>query len=392
MKKFLFLIMYSLLAQSLIAQEFSVSYKKSAFNKPFSGNVLLYLSKELQNPKNVFVGADLTPVFRLEVKDLQPGEAVLFDDSAFSYPVSLSDIERGEYFVQAVFDRNLGGRTIGKSPGNLYSQTQKFVLSKDYGKKYSILCDKIVQAPEFHGTKYHHEIKAYSQQLSEFYGYDVSINAAVDVPGEYFDNDKTYPVVFVIFGFGGDYREPLRGDGITMLDGKPCITVYMDGNCPEGHSEYANSDINGPWGDATIQDFIPALEKKYRTNGARFITGHSSGGWSSLWLQITNPEVFYGCWSSAPDQVDFRNYQNKNLYEDTNFFYNEDGSLAADITLAGIMPFVKSRDTYQMEDVVCRGEQIHSFDAVFGSFDENGDILRLVDPASGDVNQSAIPI
>jgi len=27
-----------------------------------------------------------------------------------------------------------------------------------------------------------------------------------------------------------------------------------------GHSVYANSDNNGPWGDALIKEFIPALE------------------------------------------------------------------------------------------------------------------------------------
>ena len=35
---------------------------------------------------------------------------------------------------------------------------------------------------------------------------------------------------------------------------------------------------------------IPALEKQFRAvgkPGGRFVTGHSSGGWSSLWLQVT---------------------------------------------------------------------------------------------------------
>ncbi len=37
-------------------------------------------------------------------------------------------------------------------------------------------------------------------------------------------------------------------------------------------------------------------------------SGHSSGGWSSLWLQIEHPEVFGGVWSLAPDPVDFRDF------------------------------------------------------------------------------------
>ena len=62
------------------------------------------------------------------------------------------------------------------------------------------------------------------------------------------------------------------------------MELFLDGNCSWGHSTYANSDNNGPWGDAFVNEFLPALEKKYRCNGARFLAGHSSGGWSALWL------------------------------------------------------------------------------------------------------------
>jgi hypothetical protein len=41
---------------------------------------------------------------------------------------------------------------------------------------------------------------------------------------------------------------------------------------------------------------------------ARFITGHSSGGWSSLWLQVTYPDFFGGTWSTSPDPVDLRSF------------------------------------------------------------------------------------
>lgn len=46
--------------------------------------------------------------FAIDVNQIKPNTTVLFDDKAISYPVNLSDIERGEYYVQAVWDRNLG--------------------------------------------------------------------------------------------------------------------------------------------------------------------------------------------------------------------------------------------------------------------------------------------
>jgi len=68
---------------------------------------------------------------------------------------------------------------------------------------------------------------------------------------------------------------------------------------------------------ALITEFIPFLEEKYNLGGSgekRFLAGHSSGGWSSLWLQIQNPDFFNGAWALAPDPVDFHYFQTADLY------------------------------------------------------------------------------
>ena len=87
------------------------------------------------------------------------------------------------------------------------------------------------------------------------------------------------------------------------------LYVYLNAQFPLGHHEFADSVNNGPWGKALTTEFIPQLEAKYgaaATPAGRFLTGHSSGGWSSLWLQVNYPEFFGGVWSTAPDPVDFR--------------------------------------------------------------------------------------
>jgi hypothetical protein len=56
---------------------------------------------------------------------------------------------------------------------------------------------------------------------------------------------------------------------------------------------------------------IPHLESRYRTDGtmeSRFLTGHSSGGWAALWLQVNYPKTFGGAWATAPDFSDFTNF------------------------------------------------------------------------------------
>ena len=55
------------------------------------------------------------------------------------------------------------------------------------------------------------------------------------------------------------------------------------------------------------------------------MTGHSSGGWASLWLQISYSDLFGGCWSTAPDPVDFRAFQTLNIYEDRNGHWTREG-------------------------------------------------------------------
>jgi len=97
----------------------------------------------------------------------------------------------------------------------------------------------------------------------------------------------------------------------------PIIWVFLDHAGRTGTNEFADSANNEPWGQALITEFIPWLDAKYRTNAravGRFTTGQSSGGWSSLWLQVAYPKLFGGAWPTAPDPVDFHDFTNINLY------------------------------------------------------------------------------
>ena len=393
MKKLLLLFVSAWIISSCYSQKFSVSYSEAVFNKPFSGKVYLYLSKTKRNPREGMVILENFPCFALEVKDLQPGKNILFDDRAISYPVKLSDLERGEYYVQAVWDRNLGGRAIWSSPGNMYSSAKKTILTKDVNQITEIVCDKInPPEPEFKESKYLKALKAPSALLTAFHKKPVRVNAAVLLPKEYYDNPaRKFPVVFNVFGFGGDYME-LSGDSILRsqpMDSLPCITVFLDGNCPGGHSVYANSANNGPWGDALVKEFIPLLEKTYRCDGARLLKGHSSGGWTVLWLQTQYPSVFTGCWSSSPDPVDFGDFQHIDLYAGDNFFYGSDSTLRNVATVAGFFSWATVKQAYQMEQVIDRGEQMHSFDAVFGPKGLDGKPVPICNSLTGELNAQA---
>ena len=373
-----------LLFSSSEAQIIKVSYTSNVVST-FSGKVYLYMSKENKKPKEGPAGMDFSPCNSIVVNKIKPGETVVFNDSVKSYPVSITDIERGQYYVQAVWDRDLGGRAIGNSPGNMYNQSLKITLTKNNLEVFNINCKESIDDPSFKETRSTKEMKVPSRLLSFFYQRQVTFNTAIKLPKEYYnDSLKRFPVLYYVHGYGGDYHhESGREEFSNPIDTTPCIIVVLDGNCPLGHSVYTNSENNGPWGDALTREFIPQFEERYRCNGVRLLTGHSSGGWTVLSLMFHYPKVFTACWSSSPDPVDFTNFQTVNLYKDKNLFYAHDSSLKMVATVAGIIPWQSQKNAYQWENVIDRGEQMHSFDAVFSQRNPDGTPRKLVNEKTG---------
>ncbi len=248
--KFVCSLCFLFLISSLPAQQIKVSYTPTSFMGVFSGKVILYLSKDSKSPKDLGAGIPNLCCFAINVTRIKPNKTILFDDNALSYPVKLSDIERGEYYVQAVWDRNTGGRNIGNCADNMYSDPIKINLSKNTGKTFSIVCNRVVSAPTFIQTDYLKELKAPSVLLSTFYKRPVTVDAAVILPKEYYlEPNRKFPVHYLVSGYGGDYHNFSGSEIKSMpIDTTPCITVFLDGNCPTGHSTYANSTNNGPWG------------------------------------------------------------------------------------------------------------------------------------------------
>jgi hypothetical protein len=316
--------------------------------------VFLYLSKDSKSPKDEMVGVYKFPCFSITVNNVKPGEKVVFDDASVFYPVVLSDIERGTYNAQVVWDKNEGGRSIGGSPGNMFNESILVTLTKDSKQNFYVVCDKLIKEQPFVETQFTKELKAPSALLTAFYKRPVFVNAAILLPKEYFEQTaRKFPVLYWVSGYGGDYHSYSgKNDPAAPVDTTPCIRVFLDGNCPGGHSVYANSDNNGPWGDALTKELIPLVDKTYRTNAARLLTGHSSGGWTVLWLQTHYPKVFTACWSSSPDPVDFRSFQQIDLYNDKNMYYAKDSSLRSAGTIAGRYPWIFMKNMYVMEHVI----------------------------------------
>jgi S-formylglutathione hydrolase FrmB len=124
---------------------------------------------------------------------------------------------------------------------------------------------------------------------------------------------------------------------------------------------------------------------------ARFVGGHSSGGWSSLWLQVAYPETFGGVWSTSPDPVDFRDWQGTNLYTvpPPSVFVDEHGQRRP-LARMGAQPVLMYDDFCKMDDVLGRGGQLRSFDAVFSPLAENGEPARCWERSNGRIDSTIL--
>jgi hypothetical protein len=384
----------------------SISFPADARAAPVTGRVLLFLSKSAGGePREKMNWFQPEPVFAIDVTDLRPGEPVVFTPDGFrapaalAFPGPLDQLDPGTYHAQVVIDQDRTRRSLNEGPGNLFSRVVPVELNGARGGAYDLVADQRVVESVHEDTEWVKFMRIRSDKLSRFHGRDVFLQAAVLLPFGYADEPaRRYPVSYIVPGFGG------RHDGLlhTMSGGDPRAAdwkrgavpfrgfeVMLDPDVPTGHSVFANSANNGPAGDALVEELIPALESRFRMVGeprGRFVRGHSSGGWSALWLQVTYPDFFGGCWSLAPDPVDFRAFQTMNIYEDPNGHWTREG-FPRPVARTRTGPRLNFIQFNHLEYVLGEGGQLDSFNAVFSPRRADGEPRPLMDKLTGAIDR-----
>lgn len=274
------------------------------------------------------------PAFSCAVDLLEPGKAVTLDDSAVSFPEPLGSL-RGSFRVQAVFDRSTSERGH-LAAGNLLTAEGRIELSPDRADAVALTLRERIepQAPPRQQNLRMFELK--SAILSRALGREVTMRAGVALPRGWSDPDhrmRIFPAVYVVPGFGGRWtaaehyaRMLASPDTAALLP--EAVWIVLDPEAPLGHHGFVDSPANGPWSTALAQELVPALEREFRLAprpGARAVTGHSSGGWSAVWIQMRHPELFGACFASSPDPLDFSRFQMSDLYRDTSVFCDAEG-------------------------------------------------------------------
>jgi hypothetical protein len=433
---------------------FSITFPQSIHAAPVTGRAFLIISRD-SNPEPRFQIHPFDrglPIFGRDVNVLAAGAPVIIDATVPGYPLkSLADLPAGDYYAQAVlnvyteFHRADGhviwahmdqweGQQFITSPGNLYSIPQKFHLDSRAGGTHALVLTQTIPTRTIPpDTKWVKQIKIQSKLLTAFWGKPIYIGASILLPAGYDDHpDVHYPVIYDQAHFG--LRPPLRftestrqfspavraamtdnnldtptdfSSAWTGPDFPRMIAILFQHPTPYFDDSYAvNSANNGPYGDAILTELIPYLEEHFRIIRkpyARVLTGGSTGGWESIALQIYHPEFFGGTWTSYPDPVDFRHYDQVDIYSDTNaFVFTRSGGLFLEPTTewhhperylmraADGQPEVSEREYSRWEDVLgSHGrstDQLEAWEAVFGPVGDDGYPKPLWDKRTGHID------
>lgn len=357
--------------------------------------------------------ATATAVTAKEISRIQPGQSVAIDGDDIAFPMPYSKLPPGDYYVQAVLDVDHSYNYTGRGAGDWVSDVVKIHLPS--ANIPSIQLKQVVPAKDpwlgktapgeenatLEAARQHSRpIDFTSPALSAFWGRPVTMNGWVLTPPGYDASSKTrYPTVYFTHGFGGNAArlvpELVQIYG-SMAKGvmPPMIWVLLDESSPTGTHEFADSVNNGPWGQALTTELIPHLESSYRMDGkasGRFLNGHSSGGWATLWLQTRYPKLFGGTWSTSPDPSDFHDFTGVDLYApQANVFRKTDGSAYPLVRDHG-----KVLGTFEqfakLERVLgSYGGQLASMEWVFSPRGQAGQPQAMFDRETGNVDPAVV--
>jgi hypothetical protein len=423
--------------------------------RPLNGHLVLVFAKKDKDEPRMQLAEDYLSAqgFGADVEDLAVGQPIVMDTKTFGYPRrSLTDLDAGDYFVQAVFNvyeqfHLASGKTVwlppdkgegqhwNLKPGNFYNKPVKIHFDPKSQQAIKLTLDQVippiegsekdpvVMAAKDPAAKWLKYMRFHSEKLSQFWGRDVWLGAWILLPDGFDDHpDAKYPLVVYQDHFHAglgpvpfvitlpDPKSPgarRLGNGYRFFQDWTAgrlprvILIYVQNANPYYDDSYDVDSANvGPYGSAINEELIPAIEQKYRGIGqgwARATFGGSTGGWEALATQVFYPDFYNGTWAACPDPVDFHAYQNIDLYNDTNAFVRKGDfaeiPIASDRKPDGSITALTG-DEYAFEYVLgTHGRSTEQWDiwqAVFSPAGADGYPAQIIDPVTGDIDKKVL--
>jgi len=342
--------------------QFVVAFPAAAHAGPITGRLIVVVSKNPTPEPRMLVSPAGPAVFAIDLDQLRPGQRATVGAAAASYPIELSELPTGDYYVQAVIDvytqvHRADGHTIwvhlndGRievfqiAAGNLYSDVQKVHIDRSSGATVTLNASHVIPPqPPDEDTEWVKHIRVQSQLLTKWWGHPIYVHATLLLPKGYAEHpDARYPSVYTL-GHGTPFqfttKEPQNPHGVSPITGTESgydfyqqwisdsmprfIAISLEQQTPYFPDSYSvNSANNGPYGDAIVGEVMPELERQFRIISkpfARVLEGASTSGWQTLAMMLQHPDFFGGAWVLQPDPIDFRHYQQTNIYSDSNAF------------------------------------------------------------------------
>jgi hypothetical protein len=401
-----------------------ISFPPAARAEPVTGMVYLAISRDNQTAPIQQADPEGAPLFSKFVEQLQPGAAVTIDAADRGHPVaSLRDIPAGDYWVQPFvnvytrFPRSDGhtvwlhmdqweGQKWKRSPGNLYGDPVKLHIDPAAAAPIRLVADKTIPPIKVPAdTDMVKRIKIQSQVLTKWWGQPIFLGATILLPKDYDKHPEVhYPVNYIQghfslhapggFGMGGEF------DRLWLAEDTPrFIYVTLQHPSPYYDDSYAvNSENNGPYGEAIMQELLPAIETRFRVirqPWARMLSGGSTGGWIALAHQVFYPDFYGGTFGSCPDSVDFNYHQIVNIYKDPNAYVIDHGWMTVDRPTrrrpdGNIVSMMKDENHYELTvgDKSRSGGQWDIWEATYSPVGKDGYPRRIWDKQTGAIDHA----
>jgi len=248
-------------------------------------------------------------------------------------------------------------------------------------------------------------IRIRSDILTKWWGQPIYLGATVLLPKDYDKHPEVrYPVNYIHGHFSlrapGGFGRDSAFDNLWLAQDTPrFLYVTLQHPSPYYDDSYGvNSENNGPYGDAIIQELIPAVERQFRAirePWARMLSGGSTGGWIAAAHLVFYPDFYGGSFASCPDSVDFSYHQIVDVYNDANAYFFDKGWLKVDRPNerrpdGNIQSMMKDENWYELVvgDKSRSGGQWDIWEATYSPVGPDGYPKRLWNKVTGEIDKT----
>jgi enterochelin esterase-like enzyme len=401
-----------------------IAFSREARTEPVTGMVYVAISRTHQRSPIEQTSPTGVPLFSQFVEGLAPGASAAIGADDRGHPLQrIRDLPAGEYWMQPfvnVYTRfpRADGKTIWlhndqgegqnwkQSPGNLLADPVRVRFDPTSTAPIRLVANRAIPRIDPPAdTDLVKRIRIQSDILTKWWGQPMFLGATILLPKDYDQHGNVrYPVNYLQdhfslaapggFGRGGEL------DRLWLADATPrFIYVTLQHPTPYYDDSYGvNSENNGPYGDAIINELIPAIEARFRAirqPWGRILSGGSTGGWIAAAHQVLYPDFYGGAFASCPDPVTFSSHQLVDIYKDSNAYFLEKGWMRVERPAerrpdGSVVAMMKDENWFELVvgDKSRSGGQWDIWEATYSPVGADGYPRRIWNKATGELDRS----